>query len=122
MGIVFNGVGQGESVVSGRFQAERVTHEWLWEGQEDWPAEERTHLHREVLAQSTIPGCIKNSMMDLRRCIAVGGGILRLMKLSVVLILTGGWRKVRNLIQRWRTRKWGQSAMHLLVKNQNIRH
>jgi len=55
--IVFNGVGQGESVVSGRFQAERVTHEWLWEGQEDWPAEERTHLHREVT------GSVNNSRL-----------------------------------------------------------
>jgi len=55
--IAFNGVGQGESVVSGRFQAEGVTHEWLWKGQEDWPAEERTYLHREVT------GSVNNSRL-----------------------------------------------------------
>ena len=45
--IAFNGVGQGESAVCGRFQVEVITHEW-----EDWlnrsRSEERTHLHRKV--------------------------------------------------------------------------
>ena len=55
--VAFNGVGQGDSVVLGRFQAEGVTHEWLWEGQEDWPAEERTYLHRRV------SGSVNNSRL-----------------------------------------------------------
>merc|ERR1712179_248091 len=55
--IAFNGVGQGDSVVCGRFQVERVTHEWLWKCQGDWPAEERTYLHREVT------GSVNNSRL-----------------------------------------------------------
>ena len=45
--IAFNGVGQGESTVCGRFQVEVFTHKW-----EDWlnrkRSEERKELHREV--------------------------------------------------------------------------
>ena len=52
--ITFNGEGQGEAAVCGRFQVEVVTHKWEDELAEEVEIEERTHMHRKVTGSCSV--------------------------------------------------------------------